>query len=167
MMQRSIAWLAKQPDADKWLGALAEPEPVEPEPRRRPPADPEPVGNPWTELSAKATSLAERVDKLVDRRGDDRWAVLLRDGYPVESVERIARFGVEQGIADPREAAKLLERQIGYPEPAVSTGGRYFAVLDRAAGRDNAAAFQALMDGDDETWLAHSIPAALREIRGQ
>jgi hypothetical protein len=168
MARHAISWLASQPDAAKMLGALAEPEPP-PEPRaprasRRP--ESEATAHPFAELAERARLLTERVDSLAVR--DERWVKLAREGYTEEGLGEIARFAAHRGMTDPLAAAAALEREVGYPQPAESSGGhRYFHALDRAEHRASDTAFQALMDGDDEQWLAYSVNAALKEIRGQ
>jgi hypothetical protein len=158
--------LSTQPDGAKLLSALIEPQPTEadiPPSRRR---EPEPESNPLTELLAKARHLTERVDRLSAQ--DERWAALSREGYTEEGLSQIAEFGVRQGIADPREAARALERAVGHAEPVVQSGRHMsFRGLDQAEERRSEAAFQALMDGDDETFLATAIPSVLAEIRGR
>jgi hypothetical protein len=166
MVQRSIAWLASQPDAAKMMGALAEPPEPPPEPRAPRRREPEPSSHDaFAELAEKARALTARVDRLVVH--DDRWKRLSEQGYTEEALAQIAQFAGHRGIQDPLAAAAALEREVGHAEPIVQSGHRSFHTLAQAEERRSETAFQALMDGDDEQWLAHAVPAALKEIRGQ
>jgi hypothetical protein len=164
MARHAISWLEKQPDAAKMLGALAEPEPP-PEPRasRRP--ESEAAAHPFVDLAEKAAALTARVDNLAVR--DDRWVKLARAGYTEEGLAEISRFAAHRGIQDPIAAAAQLEREVGHAEPIVQSGHRSFHTLAQAEERRSDTAFEALLDGDDEQWLAYSVNAALKEVRGQ
>jgi hypothetical protein len=161
MARSAIAWLETQPDAAKLLGALADPEPP-PEPRSPRRREPEPSSHPFAELAEKAAALTERVDRMVVH--DDRWKRLSEQGYLEEGLAEIARYAAHRGITDPIAAAAALEREMGHhPEPAVSNGGhRSFHTLDRAEHRANEAALEVLLSGDDEEWLARTIPGYRR-----
>jgi hypothetical protein len=127
-------------------------------PRRR---EPEAPAHSFADLAEKAAALTERVDSLAVR--DERWDVLKRQGYMEEGLAEIARFAAHRGIQDPIAAAAALEREMGYPEPVMSSGDhRSFRALDRAAETENDKAFQALMNGDDERFLEMTIPAYRR-----
>ena len=64
------------------------------------------------------------------------------------------------------EAARALHERLTPPaEPAI-TGGSRWNLFDRSEEAANDEAFKALMNGDDERFLATAIPAALKEVRG-
>ena len=136
MARHSIEWLARQPESRKMLaGLVARPEPVEPR-RREPAAEPpaEPVARPHSplaELTEKARQLTERVDRLV--QADSEWSRLHDEGWTPEGLQELAQYAARNGMAnDPRKAAAALERAMGRPEMAVSSGRRHFHTLDRA-----------------------------------
>jgi hypothetical protein len=65
-------------------------------------------------------------------------------------------------MTDPLAAAAQLEREIGHAEPIVQSGHRSFHTLAQAEERRSDTAFEALMAGDDETWLQLTVPAYRR-----
>jgi hypothetical protein len=176
----AIEWLARDPQLLQRLGPLlpktaSRDETVMRSPSRgslmEPPEEPKTSSAPGevlTELTQKVQALSERADRLVQR--DARWEALLREGYTVEGVTEVAKFAAQQGIDDPKEAARAFERAQGAYDPVVSGrgGGRQWQIEDRREERRGAAdAMQMLLSGNDEEFLAAAIPAALREVRGQ
>lgn len=117
----------------------------------------------------RAKEKQEREAESARRDLEGRWLAgkkLLRDaGYTDEGIAAVEQLMEQRGIAD-HEAARALHERLNPPaEPAV-TGGSRWNFFDRGAEAANDAAFKALMDGDDETFLATAIPAALKEARG-
>lgn len=155
MARRSLEWLARQPGSEKMLAGLVDrPEPVEP--RRR---EPEPAAqlHPFAELAKKAAALTERADRLV--QADSEWSRLHDEGWTPEGLQELAQYAARNGMAnDPRKAAAALERAMGRPEMAVSSGRRHFHTLDRAEAAAERDAYDALLAGDDETFLEMTIP---------
>lgn len=136
------------------------------------------------EFSEAITGVSKKIDDFLegqkkereDRAADDakralesRWlagrAKLREDSYTPAGIEAIEQLMEDRGIAD-HEAARALHEKLNPPaEPAV-TGGSRWNFFDRATDAANDEAFKALMSGDDETFLATAIPAALKEARG-
>ena len=118
----------------------------------------------------RAKEKQEREADAAKRALETRWMAgrtSLRDsGYTQEGIDAVEQLMEQRGIAD-HEAARALHERLNPPaEPAV-TGGSRWNFFDRAAEAANDTAFKALMDGDDETFLATAIPAALKEARGE
>jgi hypothetical protein len=120
-------------------------------------------------LEGQKQERSEREADAAKRALENRWlegrAKLRADGVTQEGVEAVEKLMEDEGIPNHEAARLLYERRNPPPEPAV-TGGSRWNFFDRAAEAANDTAFKALMDGDDEAWLAHSIPAALKEARG-
>jgi hypothetical protein len=120
-------------------------------------------------LEGQKQERSEREADAAKRALENRWlegrAKLRADGVTQEGVEAVEKLMEDEGIPSHEAARLLYERRNPPPEPAV-TGGSRWNFFDRSAEAANDTAFKALMDGDDETWLAHSIPAALKEARG-
>jgi hypothetical protein len=118
----------------------------------------------------RAKEKQEREADVAKRALETKWHAgkkLLRDaGYTEEGIDAVEQLMEQRGIAD-HEAARALHEKLNPPaEPAV-TGGSRWNFFDRAAEAANDKSFQALMNGDDETFLATAIPAALKEARGE
>jgi hypothetical protein len=117
----------------------------------------------------RAKEKQEREAETAKRALESRWlegrAKLRADGVMQEGIEAVEKLMEDEGIPSHEAARLLYEKRNPPPEPAV-TGGSRWNFFDRSAEAANDTAFKALMDGDDETWLAHSIPAALKEARG-
>jgi hypothetical protein len=117
----------------------------------------------------RAKEKQEREAENAKRALESRWlegrAKLRADGVMQEGIEAVEKLMEDEGIPSHEAARLLYEKRNPPPEPAV-TGGSRWNFFDRAAEGEHAKAFQSLMDGDDEAWLAHSIPAALKEARG-
>jgi hypothetical protein len=160
--RHAISWIASQPDAQKWLAPLMT------ETKRAPPVrrDAEREAEPSTPLSQITANAAELVRADHPVAHDPRWDELHAQGWMVEALQQVAKFAAQNNIEDPRVAAEALSRAAGNPEPASQSGGRHFTALDRRAAAAHDAAVQALLDGDDERWLDHSVSMALREARG-
>jgi hypothetical protein len=117
----------------------------------------------------RAKEKQEREAEDAKRALESRWlegrAKLRADGVMQEGIEAVEKLMEDEGIPSHEAARLLYERRNPPPEPAV-TGGSRWNFFDRTAEAANDTAFKALMDGDDDAWLAHSIPAALKEARG-
>jgi hypothetical protein len=117
----------------------------------------------------RAKEKQEREAEDAQRKLENRWlegrAKLRADGVMQEGIEAVEKLMTDEGIPSHEAARLLYEKRNPPPEPVV-TGGSRWNFFDRAADAANDTAFKALMDGDDETWLAHAIPAALKEARG-
>jgi hypothetical protein len=120
------------------------------------------ASGPLAEMVAVAQAITNRVERL--ERGN-RDLVELRDaGWMDEGAQAVLDFKRDRGIGSLQEAIAEFSRANPPPEPAVGSGRRMLT-LDRAEQQMNIRAFEALMNGDDETWLQHSIAAALAECR--
>jgi hypothetical protein len=117
----------------------------------------------------RAKEKQEREADEARRKLESRWldgrAKLRADGVMQEGIEAVEKLMEDEGIPSHEAARLLYEKRNPPPEPVV-TGGSRWNFFDRSAEAANDTAFKALMDGDDETWLAHAIPAALKEARG-
>lgn len=118
----------------------------------------------------RAKEKQEREADAAKRALETRWmsgrTSLREAGYTQEGIDAVEQLMEQRGIAD-HEAARALHERLNPPaEPAV-TGGSRWNFLDRAAEAASDSAFKALMSGDDETFLATAIPAALKEARGE
>lgn len=118
----------------------------------------------------RAKEKQEREADAAKRALETRWmsgrTSLREAGYTQEGIDAVEQLMEQRGIAD-HEAARALHERLNPPaEPAV-TGGSRWNFLDRAAEATSDSAFKALMSGDDETFLATAIPAALKEARGE
>ena len=120
-------------------------------------------------LAAQLKDREERETRDARQALETRWLAgraKLRDGgYTPEGVEAVEKLMEDRGIAD-HEAARALHERLNPPaEPAI-TGGSRWNLFDRSEEAANDEAFKALMNGDDERFLATAIPAALKEVRG-
>lgn len=136
------------------------------------------------EFSEQFAGVSKKIDDFIeaqnkereDRKADEarrelegRWAKgkgkLREAGYTDEGIAAVEKLMEERGIPDHEAAASLHEKLQPPPEPVV-TGGSRWNWFDRNAEAENDVAYKALMSGDDDGWLARSIPQALKEARG-
>lgn len=136
------------------------------------------------EFSEQFAGVSKKIDDFIeaqnkereDRKADEarrelegRWAKgkgkLREAGYTDEGIAAVEKLMEERGIPDHEAAASLHEKLQPPPEPVV-TGGSRWNWFDRNAEAENDVAYKALMSGDDDGWLARSIPQALKEVRG-
>lgn len=120
-------------------------------------------------LAGQAKEKEERQADDAKRRLEQDWlrgrSKLRERGYLDDGVAGIEKLMEERGIADHEAAAALFDKLHPPPEPAM-TGGSRWNFFDRQESEADQAAFDALMKGDEDSWLAHSIPKALKEARG-
>lgn len=124
-----------------------------------------------------ADDRAERAKEREDRAAEDakkalegRWLASrgkARDsGYTDEGLTKLEEFMEKNGVADHELAIPAFERLNPPPEP-VTTGGTRFNWFDRPQDGVSKDAMDALMRGEDESFLREAIPAALKEVRGR
>ncbi len=166
------ALIGKNPKARALLQeavALAAPDEAGPEHRIR------------EEVSARVGGIEKKIDEFLDAQKTDReeqkaaeatrelerrWSDGRRQardaGYTDEGLKSLEDFMEQNGVADHKLAIPAFERLNPPPEPVV-TGGRGWNFLDRAAEAETDASMKALLQGDDEGFLARAVPAALKE----
>ncbi len=169
------ALIGKNPKARALLQeavALAAPEEVGPEHRIRSEVS-EQLGAIREELKKdreeRDKERAEREAGAAKRALEERWLAgrkAARDqGYVGEGLEKLEEFMEKKGVADHEVAIPAFERENPPPEPVV-TGGSRWNFFDVKAEAESDVALKDLLAGNDESFLAKAIPAALREARG-
>jgi hypothetical protein len=120
-------------------------------------------------IEAQNKEREERKADEARRELEGRWArgraELREAGYNDEGIASVEKLMEQEGVPSHKAAAALHEKLHPPPEPVVAGGSRW-NWFDRNAEAENDTAYNALMNGDDEGWLARSIPAALKEVRG-
>jgi hypothetical protein len=118
-------------------------------------------------LSGQAKEREERQAESAKRELEGRWLkgrAALRDaGYNVEGIGHVEKLMEERGVADHEVAAAFFERENPPPEP-VSTGSSRWDFFN--IPKDDVS-LDALMKGDEESFLRNAIPAAIKEVRGR
>jgi len=118
----------------------------------------------------RAKEREERETENAKRTLETRWQKgrqTLRDaGYDAPGIEAVEKLMESEEIANHEAAAALYERRNPPPLPIASSGSSRWNFFDAQAGQEQDAAFKALMDGNDEAFLAHAVPAALKGERG-
>jgi hypothetical protein len=87
-------------------------------------------------------------------------------GYTEEGLATLRNFARQHGVSDLRIAA-VAYAELHPDPPPVETGGsswNFFAAQDPAVTAETSG-LDLLLKGDDEGFLAVSVPAALREAR--
>ena len=112
----------------------------------------------------KATREADDAKRDMERRWLAGRATLRDDGYTQEGIDAVEQLMEKRGIAD-HEAARALHEKLNPPPEPVVTGGTRWNFFDRAEELAGKEAYDALMSGNDEKFLAYAIPAALKEVR--
>ena len=117
------------------------------------------------QAQAAETRKEEDARNALERRWLDGRTKARDQGYTPEGLTQLEDFMEKNGIADHLLAIPAFERVNPPPEPIV-TGGSRWNFFDRNAEAEQDAAYKALMNGNDDEFLAHAIPAALKEVRG-
>lgn len=119
------------------------------------------------EAREKATKEREEAESLAKLQ--TRWASgqakARAKGYTDEGLTQLEKFMEERGVADHEIAIPAFERANPPPEPIV-TGNQSWNFLDRNLG-EAPPDIKALLDGNDEGFLANAVPAALASVRGR
>jgi hypothetical protein len=137
----------------------------------------------WSSLGAFKTEILGELSKLreettkekTDREERDsrdrlnaRWsesqAVARAAGYTPEGLEKLEKFMETHGVADHRIAIPAFERENPPPQP-VTTGGQRWDFF--GAKETRPPDLKALLEGDEDSFLAQAIPEALGSVRNQ
>lgn len=115
------------------------------------------------EKAAKDRDEAESLAKLQTRWAGGQ-AKARNAGYTAEGIEQLEKFMEERGIADHELAMLAYEKANPPPEPVV-TGNQAWNFLGNTA--EPPADIKALLDGNEEGFLATAIPQAIASVRGR
>lgn len=111
----------------------------------------------------------ERATEAAKRDLEKRWtegrSKARDEGYTGEGLDKLEDFMEKNNIADHKLAIPAFERANPPPEPVV-TGGSRWNFFDVQEGVESDAALKDLLNGNDESFLARTVPAALKEVRG-
>lgn len=132
-------------------------------------------------ILAEVQKLGERVEAFITetqqekaaREDRDRQATLAQQweagramararNYTDEGLKNLEDFMEKKGVADWEVGMAAYEQLNPAPPPAV-TGSTHWHLFDQQTRE--APDFKPLFDGDDETFLAQAVPAALRDVR--
>lgn len=154
---------------------LAAPEQAGPEARIR------------AEVAERESAITKRLDEFLDeqkKEREERAAAEARTnlerrwldgrqkatnaGYAGESLQNLEKFMEEQGIADHAVAISHFERLNPPPPPSITGGSRWNFFDQAGTSNDDLGLKEFLESGgkNDEAFLARSIPAALKDVRG-
>lgn len=121
-------------------------------------------------LDSQKKERDEREASSVKSKLEQQWLdgrrIAREAGYTDEGLETLETWMEREGVASHKVAIPAFEKENPPPEPVVSGSANwnFFDQRDKQAGDE---AFKALMNGDDDTWLSHSINATLKEARGR
>jgi hypothetical protein len=85
-------------------------------------------------------------------------------GYTPEGLEKLEKFMEAHGVADHRIAIPAFERENPPPEP-VTTGGQRWDFF--GAKETRPPDLNALLEGNEDAFLAQAIPEALAAVRNK
>ena len=111
----------------------------------------------------KAAREAEETKRTFETRWLGTRNKAREAGYTDEGLEKLEAWMEKRGVADHEIAIPAFERENPPPEPVV-TGGRGWDFFN-GIPKDQPD-LQALLNGNDEAFLATAIPAALNDVRG-
>jgi hypothetical protein len=117
----------------------------------------------------------ETVKEKTDREERDsrdrlnaRWAesqnAARGEGYKGDALDALEKFMEEKGVADHRVAIPAFER-LHPPAQPVTTGGQRWDFF--GAKETRPPDLKALLEGDEDAFLAQAIPEALASVRNQ
>ena len=154
---------------------LAAPEQAGPEARIR------------AEVAERESAITKKLDDFLEEQKKDREERLAADarsglerrwlegrqkattaGYAGESLTNLEKFMEEQGIADHAVAISHFER-LNPPPPPTITGGSHWNFFDQVGGANDDLGLKDFLESggrNDDAFLARSIPAALKDVRG-
>lgn len=104
--------------------------------------------------------------KALEQRWLTQRAAARDAGYTDDGLQKLEEFMEKNGIADHSIAIPAFEKLNPPPEP-VATGSSHWNFFDQREQGVGEGAFKALMEGNDEAFLAATIPNALKEVRGR
>jgi hypothetical protein len=117
------------------------------------------------ETAKEKTDREERESRdALTRRWDESRAAARGDGYKGESLDALEKFMEEKGVADHRVAIPAFER-LHPPAQPVETGGQRWDFF--GAKETRPPDLKALLEGDEDAFLAQAIPEALGSVRNQ
>ena len=116
------------------------------------------------EFSKKENDREETAQrKELEIRWSSSQADAQRQGYLGDGLQKLETFMEKHGIADHRIAIPAFEKENPPPRP-LETGSQRFDFF--GAKETRPPDLQALLEGNDDVFLATAIPAALAEVRG-
>ncbi len=118
----------------------------------------------------RAAEKAEREAAEARSKLEGRWVesrTKARDaGYTEEGLQQLEEFMEKNGVADHSLAIPAFERLHPPPEPVVSGGSRW-NFFDQATPNGDAVLKNFMDSGNDEAFLAATLPQALKDVRGR